>query len=424
MAAAVRRLFYISPRFPWISLTFEQNEILGLLGAGIGVRVLSCRPAPRSGHQLHEFARPIADVVEYPRLMAGATGFVHALLRRPGALAGILGSLATATRNPLALPRTFGAFWFALGWYHRWAAEPPDWVHADFGQNSATAAMFLGRLLERPFSFKVHAFDIFDERASYRDPLRSEKVERAAVVFSEHGFGRSRLEQLVEGCEPKVRVNYSSVRITEFRRLPIPAGSRRFVALGRLAAKKGFHVLVEAAAILREPGHDVRIHIFGRGPEERSLRALIASRGVGDIVQLMGAYDNGQLPDMLRDCLALVMPSVITATRDMDGVPTVIYEAMALGRPVIASRLSGIPEVVRDGVNGLLVAPGDPRSLADAMARFLEGAVCADTMGRAGREAVERNHNHLTAATALLREMEAALDPMPSYRATAVAERS
>lgn len=403
--ATVRRLLYVSPRFPSISLTFEQNEILGLLDAGVDVRVLSCRRPSRSADRLHEFARPIARVTEYPRLTAGAVGLLHALVRRPAALAGMLASLASAVRNPLAFPRVFGAFWFSLGWYRARAAAPPDWIHADFGQNSATVAMFLGRLLDRPFSFKVHAFDIFEERLALGDPLRAEKVGRAAVVFSEHEFGRKRLAQLVAGSERKTRVNYSSVRIAEFRPLPPAIGSRRFVALGRLVAKKGFGVLVDAAATLRQRGYDFHVDVFGSGPEEERLRALIAGHGVESEVHLKGSYDNGRLPAILRDCLALVVPSVVTETGDMDGVPTVIYEAMALGRPVVASRLSGIPEIVRDGVNGVLVPPGDPGALADAMAGLLEDGARAEALGREGRAAVERNHDHVTAAAALLRDM-------------------
>src|SRR5262249_44515042 len=129
-----------------------------------------------------------------------------------------------------------------------------------------------------------------------------------------------------------------------FHPLPPARNSRRFIALGRLVQKKGFDVLIRAAAMLADRGVLVQVDIYGSGPEKRALQALIEELGQQRNVCLRGAYANEALPAMLDDCVALVAPSVEDAWGDMDGVPTVIYEAMALARPVIASRLSVIRE--------------------------------------------------------------------------------
>jgi glycosyltransferase involved in cell wall biosynthesis len=109
---------------------------------------------------------------------------------------------------------------------------------------------------------------------------------------------------------------------------------------------------------------------------------------------LKGKYKNENLPNMLTDCIALVMPSIMDKNGDMDGIPTVIYEAMSLGRPVIASKISGIPEVVKHQVNGYLINPQNSQELAERMKDILHNPEISYQMGKRGRNFVEVNHNY------------------------------
>ena len=401
--ALVRRLCYISPRFPSLSMVFEQNEILGLIDSGVDVQVVVCRkPSRRDWRELHSFARPIVPRAVYPDLRRLPVGLLRAA-RYPGKLARCFWWCLSSARNPLAFPKIFGALVVALMALSHDEIYSVDWIHADFGQHSATVALFLSAVLNRPFSFKVHAFDIFDRHPLRADTLRCRKLKSAQIVFSVHEFGRRWLAQTGEIDFSKTIVNRVAVRTREFSPLPEASTSRRFVALGRLVRKKGFDVLIRATAMLAARGVPVEVDIYGSGPEKEALHALIEEFDLDQRVCLRGPYTNESLPDMLADCVALVAPSVRDPWGDMDGVPTVIYEAMVLARPVIASALSGIPEVVHQELNGLLVTPGSAPELAEAMDRLLRDPVLAATLGRAGRTFVVQEHDNTITAERLLR---------------------
>jgi glycosyltransferase involved in cell wall biosynthesis len=229
------------------------------------------------------------------------------------------------------------------------------------------------------------------------------KVTQAGLIFSEHEYGKGVLSKSTGGYEGKIKVNYTSVRTGDFLPLEPQFGSKRFVALGRLVPKKGFEVLVRAVAILmNNRSKRFVVDIYGSGPEEVSLNGIIQSNGLQGTVNLKGIYKNDDLPKILFDSLAIIVPSIMDKSGDMDGIPTVIYEAMALGRAVIASRISGIPEIVHNNINGYLVDSGDPVQLADRMSKVLEDPQMSFAMGNEGRRLVEKNHEYIHNASALI----------------------
>ncbi|MBW2260591.1 MAG: glycosyltransferase [Deltaproteobacteria bacterium] len=171
---------------------------------------------------------------------------------------------------------------------------------------------------------------------------------------------------------------------------PLPGGDEtRWLAVGRLVPKKGYDTLLRACSLLRDGGARFRLRILGEGPEERTLRRLAAELKLEDHVQLVGRVQNTEVWEEIGRSHALVVPSVRDRRGDIDGIPNVIIEAMAMKRPVVGSDLSGIPEVVRPGETGLLVQPGDSLELSDAMARIGDDLEAAAAMGAAGRRLVE-----------------------------------
>ncbi len=150
---------------------------------------------------------------------------------------------------------------------------------------------------------------------------------------------------------------------------------------------KGFHVLVEACARLRDRGLPCQCLIIGDGPEAGRLRKLINDFGVTDRVVLKGKLPPAELMPYYRRADVLAMPACIR-NQDADGIPTVLIEAMAMEIPVVATRVSGIPELVVDGETGLLVAPDDAAALAEALARLLRDQDLARRLARAGRDLV------------------------------------
>jgi glycosyltransferase involved in cell wall biosynthesis len=168
-------------------------------------------------------------------------------------------------------------------------------------------------------------------------------------------------------------------------------GTLRILGVGRLVPKKGFDVLVEACALLRDEGVDVAAAIVGEpGEHEPALRNLVAARGLDGEVTLAGPMTQEALHREYERATAFCLPCRVLASGDRDGIPNVLVEAMACGVPVVTTGVSGIPELVEDGVNGLLVSPDDPRAVAAALRRLCEDPELARRLGAAGRETVAR----------------------------------
>ncbi|KST66014.1 glycosyltransferase [Mastigocoleus testarum] len=401
----IKQLLYISPQFPAVSLVFEQNEMLGIQNSGVNITIASCRNS--SCTEAHEFAIPLLKHVIYPNYNNIFLGFVLLLFRSPISLLRILTFTLIASINILAIKKNLAALLFTLGWYPYLLNKEQsfDWIHADFGKGTATVALMLSEVLKCPFSFKVHAFDIYDKSLEYVDFLKKIKIKCAILIFSEHEYGKQKLLEISPKCEKKIKVNYTAIRPNDFQELIPVLTSKKFIALGRLVSKKGFDVLIKASAILNNRGENFVVDIYGYGLEEQNLKKLIKINNLQEIVNLKGKYKNEQLPEMLKDCIALVAPSVIDKNGDMDGIPTVIYEAMALGRAIITSKLSGIPEVIKENINGYLCEPGNIEELAEKMHFLLLNPHISLKMGIEGRKLVEKNHDYITNAKLLLNQM-------------------
>jgi glycosyltransferase involved in cell wall biosynthesis len=169
------------------------------------------------------------------------------------------------------------------------------------------------------------------------------------------------------------------------QRLGIPAGRLVVAAVGRLSAEKGFDLLIRSADRLLAGGLDLELLIAGEGDQETELRALIGSLGRGERIRLLGYWPDTREVYEAADVFAL------SSLRE--GLPNVVLEAMAMGVPVVATRIAGVPRVVRDGENGLLVAPGDGEALTRALARVLADPGLRGRLGEASRRTIEAGYS-------------------------------
>ena len=181
---------------------------------------------------------------------------------------------------------------------------------------------------------------------------------------------------------------------------PVPQ-AQEILAVGRLVEKKGFHVLVEALHIMRSEGRDVTCRIVGAGDEEEHLRAQIAESNLADCMKLEGPRPQAGVINLMRNAAVLACPCVVGSDGNRDGLPTVLLEAMAVGLPVVSTDVVGIPELVRDGETGLLVAEGDPEALAAALARMLDDVGLRQTLSQRARRLIERDFDIANSAGAL-----------------------
>jgi glycosyltransferase involved in cell wall biosynthesis len=161
------------------------------------------------------------------------------------------------------------------------------------------------------------------------------------------------------------------------------------VSVGQLKEKKGFTYLISACKLLKDRGYDFRCEIIGEGPLRSVLEEQIHRDGLDDDIVLLGAQPHEVIIKKYQSGTVFVLPCILSADGDRDGIPNVILEALAMEIPVISTRHSGIPEVVEDGFNGLLVPPTEPQPLSDALAALLDDPMSRIIFGRNGRNKIK-----------------------------------
>jgi glycosyltransferase involved in cell wall biosynthesis len=278
--------------------------------------------------------------------------------------------------------------------------------HAHFANAPASVALMAAALAGISFSFTAHAYDIFIDQV-----LLPAKLAAAAFVACISRYNRRYLRQhFPEARLAHLEVVRNGLDTARFSPVPHPQGAPPcIIAVGRLVETKGFHVLVEACARLRDRGLPCRCLIIGDGPEAGRLKDLVNDFRVNDRVVLRGKLPPAELMPYYRQADVLAMPSCIRH-QDADGIPTVLIEALAMEIPVVATRVSGIPELVVDGKTGLLVAPDDAAALAEALARLLRDQELARRLARAGRHLVLAQYRSETSARQLRGLFAAAIE--------------
>jgi colanic acid/amylovoran biosynthesis glycosyltransferase len=344
------KLLFVLDQWPELSETFVVNELEALRRLGHDVRVLAARPAP------HPNPEAPADVAvellgrDSPR--SQWRDLLWLLKHRPAACAADLARRPRWRREEWVRPLRALA-----GPARRIEAAGIEHLHAHFGAGAALDALRLSALTGRPYSVTAHAYDIFAMPRNLRD-----KLKRAGAVFTGCDYNVVRLRQLVPGAD--VHEVVMGVDPSQFERsAPLPGG-RTVLAVGRLVEKKGFDVLVDAAALVE----DVRVRIIGDGPLEGALSERIAAAAAP--VELLGSRPPARVLALMEEADVLAMPCVVARDGDRDSMPVVVKEAMAMGVLVVASDEVGLPECVL-APWGFLAPPGDAEALAEALREAL-----------------------------------------------------
>ncbi|MCL4188780.1 MAG: glycosyltransferase [Rhodobacteraceae bacterium] len=383
------RIGYVLNTHPVVSTTFIRREMRALEAAGVSVQRLAMRRAatgPVHPDDAAETAR-----TEYVLDQSLARLALFALLDIAMAGGKGLRALRLALSCGWRSERGVAAHLVYLAeaaWIARRArALGLDRLHAHFGTNPAMVAMLAHALGGPPFSLTVHGPEEFDAPRALSLP---EKLARADVAVAVSSFGRS---QLMRWADParwdRIAVVRCGIAPSDFPAAPpLPVGPLRLLCVGRLAEQKGQLLLVDAFArlLVRHPA--ARLVLAGDGPMRGQLEAAIAARGLAGQVAITGWVDEGRVRAELAASHALVLPSFA------EGLPVVIMEAMAAGRPVVSTLVAGIPELVLPGRTGWLVPAGDAAALAAALEELAgAGAAQLTAMGRAGRERALARHD-------------------------------
>jgi colanic acid/amylovoran biosynthesis glycosyltransferase len=379
-------VLYVVSRFPKVTETFVVNEWLALSGRFQMefAALRRTREAPVHPESRRAMARVRFLDAFHPQTIAAHAFWIA---RRPRAYLSVLADVLRGSLR-VSVPETVKAtvvFAEAAALARIAVRDGVAHVHAHFANHPATTAWIVHRLTGIPFSFTAHANDLFVGPA-----LLERKAADARFVIAISEYNR---RLLLERC-PSARVEVVHCGVDPARYAPVPLEARdrdRVVCVASLSTKKGHVHLIDALALLAEGHPSIALDLVGDGPERDSIVGHARDRGVARRVRLHGARPAEDVRAALAQARLFALASVRLRSGRMEGIPVALMEAMASGLPVVASRLSGIPELVEDGVTGLLVAPGDPSALAAAMARVLEDDALAAELTRSARELVERS---------------------------------
>ncbi len=395
---------YMMSAFPMVTETFILFEIIELERQGMRVEIFPLRPGGEA--DAHPEAAPLARRTRYATLGSAATLRAQGywLRRRPAAY---LGSWFAAIRGNIRSPRFLARALVAVPLGARFAREMEaagvQHVHAHWATHPALAAWVVNRLTGLPYSITAHAHDIYVDRSMLEEKLRRARFVVTISEFNRRLFGTWYGPWAVE----KTAVIRCGVDLTAFTPRPAqprPEGAPFTVScVAGLREKKGQLYLIEAIAALRAGGMRVRCVLVGDGEMRGAIERRIAELGIGDDVVLLGHCGREQVSATLQGSDAMVLPSITTDDGDMEGIPVALMEALATEVPVVASSLSGIPELVEDGLTGLLVPERDAQAIAAAIRRIHDDPPAAAAMAAEGRVRVLEAYD-LARNTAALRE--------------------
>lgn len=435
------KVAYVMNAFPRLSETFITHEILQLERLGLDLRLFAVKREDEP--QVHPIVAAIRSPLHHLPRATSLSG--HSLPRwlLDNAPRFWRAHAQVALRHPLRWASALGSA-LALAWRHRGpdhrgqtrlrkvfikefmqagqiAAEllrsgDVGHLHGHFCHGVATITWLASRMTGIGYSFTAHAKDIYQAELN-PGRLLERKLGGARFVVT----CTCANAEVLRGRHPRpceVHAIYHGLDTDYFA----PAAQGRtpqtvptILSVGRFVEKKGFDHLIEACALLRDKGLRFACLIVGeRGSAHDGMKRLIAQRGLADVVRLKSAVTQDQLRDIYTRARVFALPCQVMADGDRDGFPNVLAEAMAMGVPVVSTRISGIPELIDDGVHGLLVEPRDAAALAEALHCVLADDTLHTRLARDGRQRIVERFDSRRTTQALHELFMAQLEGRPA----------
>lgn len=385
------RLGYLVSRYPALSHTFILREVRWLRANGFEIHTASVnRPD-----------RPIPALTAEEREEAAGTFF----LKQAGVGGAARAHVLALLTHPWRYLRGLG-FALALGWpdlkrlrlcffYFIEAVMVGRWMtdrglrhlHVHFATPASTVGLICSRIYACGLSVTIHGPDEFYDAPGY---LLAEKIRGADFLCCISHFARSQMMKLSPASEwDKFELAPLGVDPAAFSPRPFRAAPRPFelLCVGRLVPAKGQQLLLRAVAALVGQGRQVRLCLVGDGPDRAALERSAAETGLAEVVVFAGAVDQDRIRGFYTEADAFVLASFA------EGVPVVLMEAMAMEIPCVTTRITGVPELIRDGIDGLLVPASDTEGLVEAIARLMDEPELRRSLGENGRRRVIERYN-------------------------------
>lgn len=389
------RIVFFLCFFPRRTETFIHNELIGLQEANCDFQIIALFKASSEWIKDENLKKIVEEKTSYLGFWVWFKGLLKGLRQPRLLIANLLWLSTLKHKNPLFRLRAFSALLVAYELKETIKENKIAYLHAHFASYPTEVVMCLSRLTSIPFGATWHAFDIWKDNNALPD-----KLNLAEQILTCTQYNVDYLSQLDRVGKNSIKLVYHGLNFKYFPPVTPLKEKSALLAVGRLIPKKGFCHLLEALSILKQKKIIIPLNIIGfprpyvdritsgEGNELKRIKQKIKRYGLEKEVRLYGFQPQATIFAMLNESYALIMPSVLDKKNNMDGIPNVILEAMAMQRPVIASNLSGIPEVVKDGVTGFLTEPANANSLAEAIEKLWFNPVVAKQLGYQGRQFV------------------------------------
>lgn len=396
----MKRIAYVLARFPSLTETFIHREIEELKRMGCRLTIFAVGRS--KSKELGRHAEKFSNFTYYrPPLFSARliSAQVYFLFKSPAKYISALLFIVVKNRtDPGVMVKTVRNFPCAVYFAKKMEEIGVELIHAHFAYIPTSMAMVAAGLLNIDFSFTAHAWDIY-----VSDTMLMEKMKSAKFVVTCNEYNKKYLEDFCGGeFKEKIHRVYHGIdvdgfgenaRVSSNRIIDSSIMEKRrdlsyILSVGRLEEKKGFDYMIEACGILKRKGYRFFSSIVGEGKQRGKLERMIDRHGLKEDVCLTGELSQEELLPLYTRADIFVMPCIIGADGDRDGLPNVLIEALALGIPSVATDISAIPELVKDGETGLLVAQKDAEALALAVEKLILDKDLGKSMAVSGKRRV------------------------------------
>lgn len=406
------KILYTVGEFPKLSETFILNEIHELNRKGHEVTVFAnSHPQEKITHEELEELDIRVYYKEFPTLSSIRDLFCKELLNTT-----VLDQ-AVLLDNPI-----YCAYWLHIGKQLIDTIDEEnqiDLLHSHFVSPNRLATTYAAAYHDLPCTVTAHAYDIF---GSFSDRRVKKTLENFDQVITPSKYNREYLQETF-GVDTEISVVPPTTRVDKFQPT-LDHEPGQLLTVARLVEKKGIEDAIDAVASLINSGYDVEYRIIGSGPREERLRSKVYDQGIGDHVTFLGNVTDDRLQEELRVAQVFVLPCTIASNGDRDASPVALKEAMAAQVPCVSTSISGIPEIVTDGQNGILVEPDSPSQVADAIATLVDQPELRDELAQNARQTVVSQFDISSSVDQLLEIFRSLVENNVETKATQAPESS
>lgn len=389
--------------------TFVKNEITALEKDGINVKVVMLSAPEKQSEKgwsyiVGGYENPIQYYESYnklKKLFRLINNLIFLLLKAN--IKNIICSFVTAFIGAPSRSLNFYQLRCAIDICRMIKQLQPDHIHTHFAWGNAFIAMYVSKLLGVPFSVTAHASDIFGLNYSESERLQY-LLKNTNKVITISQFNKDYLINNNLCSEEKLVVIHCGIFLDRFKFTQYHQHEKVFKIItlpSGFVESKGFNVLLDALGKLVKIDKHIECYVVGTdidGKRINHYKEEVTHLGIENIVKFIGAVPQDKLIELYKECNVFVLPCIKTKNNKMDGLPVSLMEAMAVGLPVISTKLSGIPELIEHGKNGLLATPSNTDDLVLQIIRLMDDSLLSEQFAKSAREKVEKEFNINTSA--------------------------